>query len=60
MLRPEGERPRVERTSQQPKHPEQTQPLQGRAAGRESLQGPTTVDGTAHEGRQSTGMQPTV
>ena len=42
---PEGERPHVERTPQQPKHPEHTQPLQGRAEGRESLQGPTTFDG---------------
>jgi hypothetical protein len=29
---------------QQPRQAEQTQPLQGRAAGRESLHGPTTVD----------------
>jgi hypothetical protein len=35
-----GEQPQPE----QPRQPEQTQPLQGRAAGRESLQGPTTVD----------------
>src|SRR4029450_212097 len=34
----EGYRP------QPSKQPEQTQPLQGRATGRESLQGPTTVD----------------
>jgi hypothetical protein len=33
-----------QRQPQQPRQPEQTQPLQGRAAGRESLQGPTTVD----------------
>ena len=41
----EGEGPRGEPTSQQSK-PEQTQPLQGRAEGRQSLQGPTTVDRT--------------
>ena len=35
--------PNFERTVQQPRQPEQTQPLQGRAAGRESLQGPTAV-----------------
>jgi hypothetical protein len=29
---------------EQPRQPEHMQPLQGRAAGRESLQGPTTVD----------------
>jgi hypothetical protein len=40
----EGEGPRGEPTPQQPKQPEQTQPLQGRAEGRERLQGPTTVD----------------
>jgi hypothetical protein len=40
----EGGRPQVERTSQQPKQPEQTQPLQGREGGRGSLQGPTTVN----------------
>jgi hypothetical protein len=39
MAGPEGER-----TAQKPKQPEQTQPQQGRAEGRESLQGPTTVD----------------
>jgi helix-turn-helix resolvase-like protein len=38
--------------------PEQTQPLQGRATGRESLQGPTTVDRSAHEGGESTRVQP--
>jgi hypothetical protein len=40
----EGERPHVERASQQPRQPEQTQPQQGRAEGKKSLQGPTTVD----------------
>jgi hypothetical protein len=45
MAGPEGQRPHVERTPQQPRQPDQTQPLQGRATGRESLQGPTTVDG---------------
>lgn len=30
----------------QPKQPEHTQPLQGRAQGKQSLQGPTTVDGS--------------
>jgi hypothetical protein len=55
----EGEGPRGEPTAQQnkqeqapvqgdsertPVHPEQRQPLQGRAEGRQSLQGPTTVD----------------
>jgi hypothetical protein len=39
--------------------PEQTQPLQGRAAGRESLQGPTTVDRSEHadERRRNTSVQ---
>jgi hypothetical protein len=32
--------------------PEQTQPLQGRAEGRQSLQGPTTVDGHEPDTRQ--------
>jgi hypothetical protein len=41
---PEGKQPRFDRTPQQPRQPDQTQPSQGRAAGRESLQGPTTVD----------------
>jgi hypothetical protein len=41
----EGERPRVERTSQQPSQPENPQPQQGRAEGKQSLQGPTTFDG---------------
>ena len=41
----EGEGPRFEPTSQQPRQPDQKQPLQGRAAGRESIQGPTTFDG---------------
>jgi hypothetical protein len=36
--------PSGEAKPQQPRQPEQTQPLQGRAVGRESLQGPTTVD----------------
>jgi hypothetical protein len=37
----------VERQPNQPvPSPEPTQPLQGRATGRESLQGPTTVDGS--------------
>jgi hypothetical protein len=40
----EGERPHVERAAHQPKQPDQMQPLQGRAAGEQSLQGPTTVD----------------
>jgi hypothetical protein len=40
----EGNHPRGDAKSQQPSQPEHTQPLQGRAAGRESLQGPTTVD----------------
>src|SRR2546425_11743274 len=40
----EGERPRGERTPQQPSQPEHMQPLQGRAEGKQSLQGPTTVD----------------
>ena len=42
----ERERPHVERTPQQPSQPEQTQPLQGSAEGRKSLQGPTTVGGS--------------
>jgi len=37
--------------------PEQTQPLQGRAVGRESLQGPTTVDGSAHGRSEITSVQ---
>ena len=40
----EGEGPRGEPTAHRPSQPEQTQPLQGRAEGRGSLQGPTTVD----------------
>jgi hypothetical protein len=39
------------------KRPEQTQPLQGRAVGRESLQGPTTVDGSAHGRSEITSVQ---
>ena len=46
-----------QRQPQQPRQPEQTQPLQGRAAGRESLQGPTTVEGSAHGGHHSTIVQ---
>jgi hypothetical protein len=46
----EGEPRHSEPTPQQNK-PEQTQPLQGRVEGRESLQGPTTVD-------QSNQLQP--
>jgi hypothetical protein len=41
----EGEGRRGEPTPHQPRQPENLQPLQGRAAGRDSLQGPTTVDG---------------
>jgi hypothetical protein len=41
----EGEGPLSEPTAREPRQPEQTQPQQGRAAGRESLQGPTTLDG---------------
>jgi hypothetical protein len=40
----EGEGPRGEPTAHQPSQQEQTQPLQGRAEGRESLQWPTTID----------------
>jgi hypothetical protein len=47
-----------ENQPQQPRQPEQTQPLQGRAAGRESLQGPTTVEWSAHGGSESTRVQP--
>src|SRR5437763_3352910 len=43
---PEGPRPHFDRTPQQPRQPEQTQPLQGRAEGQGSLQGPTTVGGS--------------
>jgi len=48
----EGERPRGELTSQQNK-PEHTQPLQGRAEGKQSLQGPTTFDGHEPDAWQS-------
>jgi hypothetical protein len=41
----------------QPRQPEQIQPLQGRATGRESLQGPTTVDGSAHGGSDRPSVQ---
>jgi hypothetical protein len=43
--------------SQPNKQPEQTQPLQGRAVGRESLQGPTTEDGSAHGRSEITSAQ---
>lgn len=47
---------------QQPSEPEHAQPQQGRAEGRQSLQGPTTVDdhksaAPAHGGRESTLVQ---
>src|SRR5262245_43052681 len=56
-----GERPDF--IHKQPRQPENPQPLQGRAEGRESLQGPTTVDGhepdaPAYGGRESTIVQP--
>jgi hypothetical protein len=38
-------KPSGEPTPHQPRQPENTQPRQGREAGRASLQGPTTVDG---------------
>lgn len=46
-----------EPTPQKPRQAEQTQPLQGRAEGRASLQGPTTVDGSAHGGSDRTLVQ---
>jgi NUMOD3 motif len=55
-----GEGSRGAPTAQQPSQPEQTQPLQGRAAGKESLQGPTTVDesGQPLEGGQDDSRAP--
>jgi hypothetical protein len=53
----EGERPHVERTAEQPRQPEQTQPAQGRSEGRASLQGPTTLDGAAQGDSESTRVQ---
>jgi hypothetical protein len=42
----EGEGRRGEPISHQPRQPEHMQPLQGRVEGKQSLQGPTTVDGS--------------